>query len=804
VSLFGLFEKRGIENPALPLTSDALLQLLGPGFSNDAGVIVTPESSLTMAAVFRGVSLISGLGGALPLGIYDEDSNEPASSPLLTNPHPDMPVGELLGLSYIHRCLWGNAFFQKVRDPLRRVQWIYPMSPWRMKVGRVRASKITPMNPSGKVFSFTDDDGKQHTLTPYEVLHIPHMSYDGLNGVSPVRMAAQAVAASLAAEKSAAKLFSSGNLLSGLLQTEQRLTQEQAETLQERWASKFAGADRAHEVAVLDSGAQFQSMTMPSSDAQMLESRDFEVTELARFFGVPPYLMFQTEKSTSWGCLPGDTWVYTTSGPRPIANILPGDEVWSWSDDTGMVAAKVTDWQMTGHQHLLTINTSTRQLRVTEEHRVPIRRYFGRDAGRPNGQTGWETIEVAAKEIQEGDCLLTPLGAIQGTRTTEPATGRELTVRFMELLGYYSGNGSLDRSSRVEFSHEAHAPLLPHYRETILKELGVEAQTDRMRGTRTRFSSFEFQTVLNNGFCGKAHTKRVASWVFECTPELQIGWLRGYLDSDGHISQGVITYTSVSRGLLEDVRQLCMCVGVPVGRVHKVREGGPDHFQGRPVIRRTTYALHLSSSSDNPRIGSNHPAKASRLQPDKKRKEAAADPARRGLKPADTWEHEDVALQKVTSRTISPLLVPVYDITVEEHAHFVADGVVVHNTALEQQATGFVKFDLHPRWLSATEQRITKELLPAGKRAKYKIEGLLRGDTMARAEFYRTMREMGILTANEIRELEDRTPIEGGDMALQPANMVPLGTTPEDIAQAQAKAKPSTDAGSGSGPGKMS
>ena len=97
------------------------------------------------------------------------------------------------------RGLERSAFFQKVRDPLRRVQWIYPMSPWRMKVGRVRASKITPMNPSGKVFSFTDDDGKQHTLTPYEVLHIPHMSYDGLNGVSPVRMAAQAVAASLAA-----------------------------------------------------------------------------------------------------------------------------------------------------------------------------------------------------------------------------------------------------------------------------------------------------------------------------------------------------------------------------------------------------------------------------------------------------------------------------------------------------------------------------------------------------------------------------------------------------------------------------
>src|SRR5690606_24879545 len=83
-------------------------------------------------------------------------------------------------------------------------------------------------------------------------------------------------------------------------------------------------------------------------------------------------------------------------------------------------------------------------------------------------------------------------------------------------------------------------------------------------------------------------------------------------------------------------------------------------------------------------------------------------------------------------------------------------------TALEQQAQAFVQFDLHPQWLAPTEQRVTQELLPSGRDAKYKVEGLLRGDSQARAEFYRAMRELGVMNADEIRALEDMPPIPDG------------------------------------------
>jgi HK97 family phage portal protein len=151
------------------------------------------------------------------------------------------------------------------------------------------------------MFKITDQNGAPHPMTTREIMHIPGLGYDGICGVSPIRAAAQCIGISLAAESYAAKLFGSGNLLSGILQTEQRLQQSDAERLQTRWSKMVGGLDRAHSVAVLDSGATFQSLTMPSNDAEMLASRKFQVNDLGRFFGVPPFMLMDTEKSTSWG-----------------------------------------------------------------------------------------------------------------------------------------------------------------------------------------------------------------------------------------------------------------------------------------------------------------------------------------------------------------------------------------------------------------------------------------------------------------------------------------------------------------------
>ncbi|MEU3346410.1 phage portal protein [Streptomyces sp. NPDC006700] len=298
--LFGLFEgraRRGLESPTQPLTSAALAEFLG-GVQSDAGVSVSETSALRASPVWRAVSLIAGVSSALPLPTYKEGTREKQRFELLRKPHPDLTPVELWRFAYTYRVLWGNTYVQKVRDGAKQIRELWPISADRVQVDRVRPSEA---NPSGKLFDVTDDWGVRHVLTPYEILHIPGLGYDGLTGCSPVRLAMQGIGLAQAAEKSAARLFGSGNLIGGVLQTEQRLDPDQAARLKERWKAKMSGVHNSHEIAVLDSGASYQPIAMPNKDAQFLESRQFQVMEIARMFGVPPFLLMSTEKSTSWG-----------------------------------------------------------------------------------------------------------------------------------------------------------------------------------------------------------------------------------------------------------------------------------------------------------------------------------------------------------------------------------------------------------------------------------------------------------------------------------------------------------------------
>src|SRR5690606_38237355 len=210
----------------------------------------------------------------------------------------DMTGYEFWRLTFVHRLLWGNFVALKRRDRAGRIAWLQPVAPSSVRYGKARP---TEGNPTGKVFEITLEDGSREAFIPYEVFHLPGLGYDGVSGVSPIRLAARNIGMSIAAERYAARLFGSGNLLSGLLKTQQRLDQAAAEALQNRWRQKMGGLQSAHEIAVIDSGAEFQSLTMPNDEAQLLESRTFQIGEIGRIFGVPPFLMSNTEKSTSWG-----------------------------------------------------------------------------------------------------------------------------------------------------------------------------------------------------------------------------------------------------------------------------------------------------------------------------------------------------------------------------------------------------------------------------------------------------------------------------------------------------------------------
>ena len=292
-----LFERRAsIESPLVPLSSAGILEMLGVQPNNATGVPVTEKSALRFGAVWRAVNLISGLGGALPLHAYRSGTYERATVQILNNPHPDMTPLEFWRLLFAHRALWGNSYALKLRNQVGMIRELHPLVPERVRVANVGSSDT---NPGGKVFILDGD--LDRPLTARDVFHIPGFGYDGVCGVSPIRLAATTIGLGLAAEEYGARLWSAGSMLGGVLQTEQRLDQTSADRLKESWRSKVAGLSKAHEVAILDAGAKFQPITMPNNDAQFLESRDFQVSEVSRWFGVPPFLLNQTEKSTSWG-----------------------------------------------------------------------------------------------------------------------------------------------------------------------------------------------------------------------------------------------------------------------------------------------------------------------------------------------------------------------------------------------------------------------------------------------------------------------------------------------------------------------
>lgn len=309
MTLFGPRERRQTnpENPSTPLSPTGLAEWLGlAGPRSAAGIDVTPTSSLTMSTVYRCVSLIASQALELPLQPYRRGTYETVTSPLLDDPHPEYPPGELWRLMQVHRALWGNAYAQIIRDEMGQPVKLWPLMPWRVRVGRTEPVPDLPGrpgtgNPSGKWFEVTGDDGVRHPLTPRQVFHVPHLGYDGTVGLSPVAMARQAIGMGLAAEEYAAKLFGSGTLASGFISTEAQLDKVTSDRLKERWREQMLGRYQQHDVGVLDAGAKFNQLTMPNTDAQFLESRQFQVPEIGRFYGVPAFLLFATEKSTSWG-----------------------------------------------------------------------------------------------------------------------------------------------------------------------------------------------------------------------------------------------------------------------------------------------------------------------------------------------------------------------------------------------------------------------------------------------------------------------------------------------------------------------
>lgn len=293
----GEMRSNPLENPGRPLTDPTLLSMLG-GTATDSGTIVNEQNSLHSLAVFRAVSLLSGLVAGLPLKTYTYNGKKEVFPAALQDGKSGLTPFELWETVMIHLLLWGNAYVSKQRDGLGRIVKLVPVHPAKVDVKIVN---LDDQHPEGKIFEIRNDQGVPRPFTSYEIMHIPGLNYDGVKGVSPVGMARQSLGIQSAAEKTAARLFGNGTMMSGILTTDMPLQQDQADALKQRWRDKMTGIGHSHDIAVLDSGTKFQPVSMQPEDAQFLQSRRWQVIEIARWFGIPPHLLGDVERSTSWG-----------------------------------------------------------------------------------------------------------------------------------------------------------------------------------------------------------------------------------------------------------------------------------------------------------------------------------------------------------------------------------------------------------------------------------------------------------------------------------------------------------------------
>jgi phage portal protein, HK97 family len=267
-----------------------------------AGKVVTERSAMQMTAVYSCVRILAEAIAGLPLHLYrytDEGSKEKAlDHPLYLllhdEPNPEMSSFVFRETLMTHLLLWGNAYAQIIRNGKGEVVALYPLMPNKMTVDRdseghlyyqYNRSSDEAIKPSQTVI-----------LQPRDVLHIPGLGFDGLVGYSPIAMAKNAIGLAIATEEYGAKFFANGAAPSGVL--EHPGTIKDPQRVREAWQSQFGGSSNSGKVAVLEEGMKYTPISIAPEQAQFLETRKFQINEIARIFRVPPHMVGDLEKSS--------------------------------------------------------------------------------------------------------------------------------------------------------------------------------------------------------------------------------------------------------------------------------------------------------------------------------------------------------------------------------------------------------------------------------------------------------------------------------------------------------------------------
>ena len=294
----GLFRSR--DKPQNRTVGSSYTFLMG---GSTSGKPVNERSAMQMTAVYSCVRILAEAVAGLPLHLYKytesggkaKATDHPLYLLLHDEPNPEMSSFVFRETLMTHLLLWGNAYAQIIRNGKGEVVALYPLMPNKMTVDRDSNGQLYYTYQRSNEEAHTME-GSSVKLKPSDVLHIPGLGFDGLVGYSPIAMAKNAIGMAIACEEFGAKFFANGAAPSGVL--EHPGTIKDPSRVRDAWQSQFGGSSNSGKVAVLEEGMKYTPISISPEQAQFLETRKFQINEIARIFRVPPHMVGDLEKSS--------------------------------------------------------------------------------------------------------------------------------------------------------------------------------------------------------------------------------------------------------------------------------------------------------------------------------------------------------------------------------------------------------------------------------------------------------------------------------------------------------------------------
>lgn len=264
-----------------------------------AGQVVTKETAMRVSAVFSCVRLIAGSIASLPLPVYERTEagrkvifDHPLWWTLNEEPTPRFTASTMW--EYVTKCvlLRGDGFVVIVRDRAGRVTELRPIDTDNVIVERNENRLVYYVQEGDTRKGYDQDD----------ILHFPGFGFNGIRSLSVIQWAAkQSIGIAMAAEEHSARFFSNGMAPGYAITSDKLMKTDQLERLRAQFAEKAGGTANAHKPLVLTEGLDIKDVSISAVDGQLMEARKFQVIEIARAFGVPPHMIGENEKTSSWG-----------------------------------------------------------------------------------------------------------------------------------------------------------------------------------------------------------------------------------------------------------------------------------------------------------------------------------------------------------------------------------------------------------------------------------------------------------------------------------------------------------------------